>query len=65
MTFKELRQQSGMNLKKFSEYFDIPYRTVQNWEGGQRQCPEYLMDLMEYKLKKESGTGKLTVAEVK
>ena len=53
MTFKELRQASGMTRPKFAEYFDIPYRTVQSWELGDRQCPEYLLKLMEYKLKKE------------
>lgn len=53
MTFKELRQQSGMNLKQFSEFFDIPYRTIQNWESEIRHCPEYLLKLMQYKLENE------------
>ena len=53
MTFKELREQSGMNLKQFAEFFDIPYRTIQNWEGGQRTCPEYLIKLMKFKLDKK------------
>jgi DNA-binding transcriptional regulator YiaG len=54
MTFKKLRELSGMNLKQFSDYFNIPYRTIQNWEGEKRQCPEYLLDLMYYKLVKEN-----------
>ena len=53
-TFKDLRQQSGMNLKQFSNYFEIPYSTIQNWEGGHRQCPEYLLKLMQYKLENEN-----------
>lgn len=53
MTFKELRQASGMNKTKYAEYFNIPYRTVQNWELELRQCPDYLLDLMRYKLEKE------------
>ena len=53
MDFKTLRTESGMNLTQFSIYFDIPYRTVQNWEHGIRGCPSYLLALMEYKLKKE------------
>jgi DNA-binding transcriptional regulator YiaG len=52
-TFKELRQQSGMNLKQFSEFFEIPYCTAQNWEIGRRRCPPYLLNLMEYKMKHE------------
>lgn len=55
MTFKELREKSGMNLTEFSKYFNIPYRTVQNWELGTRKCPDYLLDLMAYKLEKERG----------
>lgn len=53
VTFKELRQSSGMNLKQFSKYFDIPYRTIQNWESEVRHCPEYLLKLMQYKLDNE------------
>ena len=53
MKFKELIESSGMNLKEFSEYFEIPYRTVQNWKLGKRECPEYLLKLMKYKLEKE------------
>ena len=50
MTFKELREASGMTRKQFVEYFGIPYRTVQDWELGNRECNDYLLDLMEYKL---------------
>lgn len=58
MTFKELREQSGMTRTQFAEYFEIPYRTVQSWElHGEskegRKCPDYLLKLMEYKLKNE------------
>lgn len=53
MTFKELRLKSGMTRSQFCEYFGIPYRTVQDWELGNRVCPEYLLALMEYKLKCE------------
>lgn len=54
MTFKELREKSGMNQTKFAEYFGIPRRTVQNWELGLRTCPDYLLNLMKYKLEKEN-----------
>ena len=53
MSIKELRQASKMTQKEFSEYFNIPKRSVENWEGGQRECPAYLLELMEYKLKNE------------
>lgn len=53
MAFKELRERSGMTRPQFAEHFGIPYRTIQNWELGMRECPAYLLDLMEYKLKHE------------
>ncbi len=53
MNFKELREQSGMTRPEFSKYFEIPYRTVQDWELGNRVCPDYLIKLIEYKLNAE------------
>ena len=53
-TFKQLREASGMDRPGFAEYFGIPYRTVQNWELGLRVCPDYLLELMKYKLEKEN-----------
>lgn len=53
MQLKDLRLASGMNRKEYAEYFEIPYRTVQSWELGDRECPEYLIKLMYYKLQKE------------
>lgn len=53
MTFKEIRETSGMNKTEFGKYFNIPYRTIQNWELGLRECPEYLLDLIQYKLNNE------------
>ncbi len=49
----KLKEDSGMNWKQFAEYFQIPYRTVQDWERGNRRMPDYLLRLMEYKLKIE------------
>lgn len=50
---KELREQAKLTRKDFSEHFNIPYRTIQDWELGQRKCPAYLLDLIAYKLKNE------------
>ena len=50
----KLKEESGLNWKEFSAYFDIPYRTVQDWEHGRRKMPSYLLRLMEYKLKMDA-----------
>lgn len=54
----ELRKRTGMNRREFAEYFGIPYRTMQDWELGNRQMPDYLLRLMMFKVKMEKlGKG--------
>ena len=43
---RELRDRLGMNRREFSDYYGIPYRTVQDWEAEKRELPEYLLRLM-------------------
>ena len=49
----KLKEKTGMNWKKLSEYYGIPYRTVQDWYMGKRQMPDYLLRLMVYKAEME------------
>lgn len=49
----DLRESTGMNRREFCDYFGIPYRTVQDWELGNRRMPDYLLRLMAYKIKAE------------
>ena len=51
---KELRSIMGLNRREFAEYFCIPYRTVQEWELGHRNMPDYLLRLMLYSEKLRS-----------
>ena len=50
MTYKEMRQLSGMTQQKFADFFCIPKRTVQNWDLEQSPCKQYLIDLLAYRL---------------
>ncbi len=52
-TVKDLRRAVNFTQKEFSEYFGIPKRTVECWERGQSSPPDYLVKLMEYKLRRE------------
>jgi len=45
---KELRESTGMNRREFCEHFQIPYRTVTEWERDNRHAPEYVIRLLEY-----------------
>lgn len=51
---KELRKSTGMNRKEFCEYFQIPYRTVTEWERDTRHAPEYVLRLLEYYIRVEN-----------
>jgi len=59
MDFKELLAMSGMNMKQFATYFNIPYGTVEKWNRGVRECTPYLLELMAYKLNNEKEKGKI------
>ena len=50
---KELRKCTGMNRREFCEYFDIPYRTVTEWERDNRHAPAYVLRLLEYYIRME------------
>ena len=39
---KKLRERTGMNRKQFCEYFEIPYRTVTEWERGTRKNASFM-----------------------
>lgn len=48
---KDLRLATKMTQQAFGDYFGVPLRSVQDWEYGYRECREYLVRLMEYKLR--------------
>lgn len=49
---KALRLTAGMTQREFCDYFEIPKRTLQDWES-KRTCSIYLLKLIEYKLTHE------------
>lgn len=48
---REARAKTGLNRREFAEHFEIPIRTVEDWEAGKRKMPDYLLRLILYKLK--------------
>ena len=59
---KELRESTGMIRKEFCKYFQIPYRTVTEWELDNRHAPEYVLRLLEYYIQNE-GLAKKKVTD--
>lgn len=53
MEVKELRMLSGLSQQAFSEKYGIPKRSIENWEGGKRNPPEYVVNLLERVVKED------------
>lgn len=47
---KELRIKYSLTQKQLSEITGTSKRNIENWEGGQRKCPEYVEHLIADKL---------------
>ena len=50
---RELRESIGLTRKEFSEHVGIPVRTLEDWEAGRRNPPDYIPRLISYQLKYE------------
>lgn len=50
---KKIREELGMNRAEFSRYVKIPLRTLEEWEAGRRQMPDYVLRLLAYYTKME------------
>ena len=50
---KYLRLVTGMKREEFANYLHIPLNTVRDWEQGKRKMPEYVYELIEYKVSRE------------
>lgn len=51
--FIKIRELTGMNRKDFAEWLGIPYRTISDWEHGERKMPDYVLRLIAYKVRME------------
>ena len=47
---KEIRANTGLSQARFGEAYHIPKRTVQDWESGRRTPPDYVVDLLAFKV---------------
>lgn len=48
--YRELRKQTGLSMQKFGDKYGIPLRTIQAWENGDRIPPEYVYELLKFKV---------------
>ncbi len=61
VNIREMRTLLGDTQSEFAARYKIPFRTVQNWEAGARKPPEYIMDLLENRIRADLVNRKTTV----
>ena len=55
MTIKEICEEYSLSQTALAKRFGVPLRTVQNWAGGQRTAPDYVINMMVELLKYDRG----------
>lgn len=53
MDIREMRTRLGDTQSEFAARYNIPFRTVQNWETGLRKPPEYILSLLEDRIRED------------
>lgn len=50
---KKLRELAGLSQQAFSDKYEIPKRTIEDWEAEKRTPPEYVIKLLERVVKED------------
>ena len=53
MDIRAMRMRLGDTQSDFAARYQIPFRTVQNWESGVRKPPEYMLHLLERRIEED------------
>ena len=54
MDIKEMRELLHESRAAFSRRYNIPVRTLENWEAGKNKCPDYVRELLERAVREDS-----------
>lgn len=53
MTIQEIRALTNLSQPQFCEKYHIPLPTLRKWEQGKREPPNYLVELLEFKIRED------------
>lgn len=57
---KKLRKQTNLSQTEFGKRLGgIPLRTIQNWEAGVNRCPDYVVELIRFRVEHDDNIPKL------
>lgn len=67
MTIAEMRKSTNLSQRQFAELFDIPVRTIQQWEQGKSAPPNYVLammaELLPKKLARKTAASRYRIPE--
>lgn len=55
MTIQEIRTLTRLSQPQFCEKYHIPLPTLRKWEQGKREPTDYLVELLEFKVREDMG----------
>ena len=56
---KKIREMTGYTQSKFASSYKIPVRTIKSWESGDRIPPQYILNLLEFKVRHDFEKSKI------
>lgn len=60
----KMREEVGLNKTEMAKLFQIPFRTYQEWELGNRNIQPYLLRLMVYYMTKEKMIETIHIEDI-
>jgi len=51
LNIREIRALANLSQVNFGKKYNIPLRTIQDWEAGRRKPPIYVVELLEFKVR--------------
>lgn len=52
---RNIRSMTGLSQAKFAAHYNIPKRTLESWEMGERECPVYVLELLRRAVNEDFG----------
>lgn len=50
---KKMRSQTGLSQTEFADKYHISVANIRDWEQGRRDCPDYVIELLRFKIENE------------
>lgn len=55
MTFADILSNYGLSMAEINRRYHIPTRTMQDWKAERREAPDYVLELLDYRIKHETS----------